>query len=71
MKCKIIKFVKIERKDLPPCFKIKAIGIRNEADMFVFEDEYNDYSFIDELPPMFEKILFYHLTCFGLSDFLF
>lgn len=58
MKCKIIKFIKIERKYLPPCFKIKAIGIRNEADMFICENDYNDYLFIDDLPPMFEKTLF-------------
>lgn len=60
MKCKIIKFIKTERKDLPPCFKIKAIGIRDEADMLmpIDEDDYKNPLSAEFLPPIFEKVLF-------------
>ncbi len=53
MKCKVTKLVKIERKNLLPCFMLKAIGIRDELDMLI-DEVWNNFPFQTK----FEKMLF-------------
>lgn len=59
MKCKVIRIVRVDRKDpLPPCFDIWAIGVRNDEDLNVTGEDYYYSCSEDNLPPIFKKRLY-------------